>query len=103
MTVLSLSGIDTKPFASHPTRSSQSSKTKASCVPMAEILKAVFWSGSSIFKNFVYRNSSWRSKFSGNNTKKLWREVVTLLKQWVLVSCLAWRETRIRSSRDFMK
>ena len=54
ITALDLSGIDTRTFTSHSTRSDSSSKAKAFGVPTAEIIKRVYWSRSSTFEKFYH-------------------------------------------------
>ena len=55
ITVLNLSGIDTRTFASDSTRSASSSKAKTSGVSTAEIIKRGYRSGSSTFENFCHK------------------------------------------------
>ena len=55
MMVLSLSGIDTKTFAGHSTRTVSSSKAKAAGAPTRETLKCGFWSKESTFEKFYHK------------------------------------------------
>ena len=51
-TVMSSSGIDVASFKPHSTRSASTSKAKATCIPMAEILRTAGWSSSRSFDRF---------------------------------------------------
>ena len=55
MTVLNLSGIDTKTFTGHSTRTASSSKAEKAGVPTGKILKRGFWSNESAFEKFYYK------------------------------------------------
>ena len=50
------SGVDTKRFTAHSTKSASSSRARARGVPIAEILKMANWSSDSTFECFYYRS-----------------------------------------------
>ena len=51
-TVMSSAGIDVASFKPHSTRSAATSKAKAACIPMEEILRTAGWSSSRSFDRF---------------------------------------------------
>ena len=51
-TVMSSAGIDVASFKPHSTRSASTSKAKAACIPMDEILRTAGWSSSRSFDRF---------------------------------------------------
>ena len=55
MIVLNLSGINTKTFTGHSTKTASSSKAKEAGVPTGEILKRGFWSKESTFEKFYHQ------------------------------------------------
>ena len=55
ITVSNLSGIDTKTFTGHSTRTASGSKAKEAGVPTGEMLKRGFWSKESTFEKFYHK------------------------------------------------
>ena len=53
--VLNLSGVDTKTFTAHSTRTALSSKAKEAGVSTGEISKRGFWSKESTFEKFYHK------------------------------------------------
>ena len=52
---LNLSGIDTKTFTGHSTRTTSSSKPREAGVPTGEVIKRGFWSKESTFGKFYHK------------------------------------------------
>ena len=55
ITVLNFSGIDTRKFTSHSSRSASSSKANASGASTEEFIKRRYWLKSSTFENFYHK------------------------------------------------
>ena len=61
--VLKSSGIDTKVFSAHSTRSASTSTAKNNNFPLAEIMRQAGWSNETTFKNFYFRQTTAESSF----------------------------------------
>ena len=62
--VLSASGIDTKLYSSHSTRSASSSAAKRGGAPLQEILDTAGWTGDNVFARYYDKPVSNRSQTS---------------------------------------
>ena len=69
-TVMEAAGIDTSIFCPHSTRAAATSKAKAACVPIQEILDTAGWSSSKTLDRFYNKPASNELTFANSLLKK---------------------------------